>query len=102
MVQATCISAYFLILGYLLTLFAVLSNGWSKRVIKIPLLLFIGCKLNAIGFYHLMEFTSSTPPPNLVAYFSVEGPYLVSMFLVVLKIWTNSASADSAGKKRTL
>ena len=31
----------------------------------------MGAKLNAILFYHVMEFTSTMPPPNIAAYFAV-------------------------------
>lgn len=43
--------------------------------------------MNAIFFYHFMEFSSDTPPENLVAYFAVEGPYILSMLMVVLKVF---------------
>ena len=33
-----------------------------------------------------MEFTSDRPPPNLVPYFATEGPYLLSIGLVLLKL----------------
>ena len=45
-------------------------------------------KMNAIFFYHYMEFASSTPPENLIPYFSVEGPYIVSMALIICKVYT--------------
>ena len=41
--------------------------------------------MNAIFFYHYMEFTSDIPPENLIPYFSVEGPYILSMALIVYK-----------------
>ena len=44
-------------------------------------------KMNAIFFYHYMEFMSSTPPENLIPYFSVEGPYIVSMALIICKVY---------------
>jgi len=83
---ATCVSAYCFAPCYLLTLVAALT-GSLKRV-KPVLLLFIGAKLNAIGFYHFMEFTSSMPPPNPPAYFAVEGPYLISIGLVLYVLFT--------------
>jgi hypothetical protein len=98
MVQATCISAYGLIFGYGLTLIAVMTKSW--HALAIPLLLFIGIKLNAIFFYHLMEFTSSTPPENLIPYFSVEGPYLLSMGLVLMKIVQSFSTSRSGTKKQ--
>jgi hypothetical protein len=82
--KATCLSAYVLSLGYLFLLYVVSSNGWKK--FAVPLLLFLGAKAYAIGFYHLMEFTSDLPPKNLIPYFSVEGPYILSMAIVLSKV----------------
>jgi hypothetical protein len=93
MVQATCISAYGLIFGYFLTLLAVVTKSW--KALAIPLLIFIGIKLNAIFFYHFMEFNSSTPPENLIPYFSVEGPYILSMVLVIVKIRHSLSNANA-------
>lgn len=83
MVMATCFSAYGLALGYLLVLYAIFSNGWRR--FAVPLLLLSGWKVNAILFYHAMEFTSNMPPQHLGPYFAVEGPYLVSLALVMLR-----------------
>ena len=84
-----------------------LTNSWRR--FSIPLLLFIGAKMNAIFFYHYMEFSSEMPPENLVAYFSVEGPYILSMLMVVLKVFVamkeesvESVSSDSDKKKKQL
>lgn len=63
-----------------------------------PLLLFVGAKANAIFYYHYMEFTSDIPPENLVPYFSVEGPYILSMILVVLKVYNALYSANKLKK----
>ena len=41
-----------------------------------------------------MEFTSETPPPNPATYFAIEGPYLVSIALVLARI--QSADAGHA------
>ena len=60
--------------------------------------------MNAIFFYHYMEFMSSTPPENLVPYFSVEGPYILSMALIVYKVYiagSNPALEGQEGKART-
>ncbi len=85
MVSATCIHSYLFPLGYLIIIILTLSDGWRR--FAVPILLFIGCKLNAILFYHYMEFTSSIPPENILIYFSVEGPYILSMAIVVVKVW---------------
>ena len=52
---------------------------------------------------HVMEFTSATPPPELLPYFGVEGPYLVSIALVVWRLataTTPSGPAKSVAKKK--
>lgn len=85
MVSATCISAYVFPIGYILILLASLFDLW--RPFAIPLCLFIGAKIYGIFFYHWMEFTHPTlSPPNLVPYFSVEGPYILSMAVVMMKV----------------
>ena len=78
------VSAYIFPFFYALIAVAALTNSWRR--LSLPILLFIGAKLNAIGFYHYMEFTSSVPPENLYVYFSVEGPYLVSIAIVLVKV----------------
>lgn len=84
MVAATCASAYCLCIGYAMIAVTCITKSW--RQFAVPILIFVGIKLNAILFYHYMEFTSSTPPENLGPYFSVEGPYLLSMLLVIIKV----------------
>lgn len=91
--MATCISAYVYCPFYALTMYVAVRGQW--RSLRAPLLLFIGAKLNAIAFYHAMEFTSATPPPNALMYFAVEGPYLVSIALVLLRIAAASGKAKS-------
>ena len=100
MVSATCISAYCLASGYVFLLYVIAYGKW--RQCAIPLLLLLGAKIYAIGFYHFMEFTSSTPPGNLVAYFSVEGPYIVSMAIVLYRV-SAALAADPvpSSKKRS-
>ena len=62
-----------------------LTKTW--KIFSVPLLLFIGCKLNAIFFYHYMEFTHLTlAPKNLIPYFGVEGPYIISMMIIAIMI----------------
>mmetsp|Transcript_26741 Transcript_26741/g.39703 ORF Transcript_26741/g.39703 Transcript_26741/m.39703 type:complete len:160 (-) Transcript_26741:11-490(-) len=93
MVVATCASAYILSIGYTLTSVAAVTNSWKR--FAVPLLLFVGAKMNAILFYHYMEFTSSLPPQNLVPYLSVELPYVLSMVLVVLKVYNALYSVNT-------
>jgi hypothetical protein len=80
--NATCISAFIFPAGYLFILWVALMDHWDRFYATVPLLLFIGAKMYAIYFYHLMEFTSDKPPQHLIPYFSAEGPYVVSMFIV--------------------
>jgi hypothetical protein len=90
---ATCVSAYVYCPFYALTIYVAVMGKW--RSLRTPLLMFIGAKLNAIAFYHAMEFTSFTPPPNVLMYFAVEGPYLVSIALALLRIAAASGKAKS-------
>ncbi len=85
---ATCFSAYAFCIGYLVILYAALTNGWAK--LRAPILLFTGAKLYALIYYHTMEFTSETPPQGLHAYFGVEGPYLLAGVLVIRKVMAGS------------
>jgi len=81
---ATCVSAYGFLFGYALIGVTAALDLWSA--LSLPLALFIGAKLYAIAFYHMMEFTSATPPPVLLPYVAVEGPYLVSIAIVVWRL----------------
>lgn len=101
LVQATCIHVYAFWILYVIIFYMAVTDGWSKspawlRQVVLPTLL--GCKVNAILFYHYMEFTSHAPPPNLLAYFGSEGSYLVSMGLVFYKLLSSASS--SKGKKQ--
>ena len=93
---ATCFSAYGFLPFYAIIALACLTDGWKEKRFRVPILLFLGAKLNALLFYHAMEFLSHAPPQNLVAYFGVEGPYLVSIALVLNKI----AASSKAPAKR--
>ena len=86
---ATCMSAYFFVFGYLLIAVAAARGQWHS--LRLPLSLFLGMKIYALGFYHYMEFTSATPPPDVVPYFGVEGPYLVSIAIVLYRLATATA-----------
>lgn len=79
---ATCISAYGYAPFYALFVVAFL---FQINKVRVPALVFVGCKLNAIAFYHIMEYTSSTPPPNPAAYWGVEGPYLLGIALILYR-----------------
>jgi hypothetical protein len=112
LVSATCIHAKYFWILYSLIFYIAVTNGWNNnnnkkannkynkynsillRQIILPTLL--GCKINAILFYHYMEFTSDTPPPNLFAYFSAEGSYLISIGLVYYKLFNSSATSATS------
>lgn len=86
---ATCVSSYVFSLGYLTVFFTAFTNSWRR--LAVPLLLFVGAKAYAIGFYHLMEFANPTLAPeasSLLPYFAVEAPYLLSMGMVIHKVAT--------------
>eukprot|EP00192_Tetraselmis_astigmatica_P015212 CAMPEP_0117665006 /NCGR_PEP_ID=MMETSP0804-20121206/9558_1 /TAXON_ID=1074897 /ORGANISM="Tetraselmis astigmatica, Strain CCMP880" /LENGTH=168 /DNA_ID=CAMNT_0005472347 /DNA_START=259 /DNA_END=765 /DNA_ORIENTATION=+ len=96
---ATCMSAYGFCWGYLAVLVAALTGAWKR--LAVPLLLFVGAKAYALGFYHYMEFSHPTLAPataSLVPYFSIEGPYLLSMALVLHRV----SGAMSGGDSRAL
>ena len=91
--MATCYSAYGFVFGYVLIGLAAAFDLWAK--LRLPLTLFLGAKMYAIAMYHTMEFASATPPPNPpLVYFSVEGPYIISIVLVLLRL--HQADAGSA------
>ena len=81
---ATCFSAYAFCLGYLIILYAAVTDSWAK--LRHPILLFLGAKLYALVYYHAMEFASATPPRGLHAYFGLEGPYVLAGALVLRKV----------------
>ena len=84
--QATCFSAYGLSIGYLFVLGVTLTGAW--RQCNSLVLLFLGMKTYAIFFYHFMEFTADDVklrPSELIPYFAVEGPYLLSMVITFAK-----------------
>jgi nitroreductase len=81
---ATCFSAYAFCLGYLIVLYAAVTDSWAK--LRHPILLFLGAKLYALVYYHTLEFASATPPRGLRAYFGVEGPYVLAGALVLRKV----------------
>ncbi|KAK3236309.1 hypothetical protein CYMTET_53542 [Cymbomonas tetramitiformis] len=80
---ATCMSAYGLLPGYVMMVFGfIFKSDW----IRVPGLLLVGAKVQALVMYHLMEFTSDSPPPHLGPYWGVEAPYLLSLTLVVYRL----------------
>ena len=93
---ATCVSAYVFACGYAMIAAAASLNLWRR--LTIPIALFLGMKLNALAFYHAMEFSSPTPPPALGPYFGVEGPYLVSIALILWRLATVASTSQKQPK----
>lgn len=92
---ATCASAYLFWPGYVLIAIAALAKAWHR--LRVPLLVFIGAKTYAIFYYHFMEFfVSEDPPPNLVPYFAVEGPYVFSIVAVLFRVANAGAPKTKA------
>ena len=81
---ATCFSAYGMCPFYLLIGMTAVLDAWVRT--RGLILLFLGGKIYAIAFYHAMEFTSASPPLNLAMYWGAEGPYLVSIGLLLWKL----------------
>ena len=84
---ATCIHCYTFPLYYAMVFVATLVDAWHIRLFQCLFLVFVGAKVYAIGFYHFMEFTSHVPPEHLLPYFAAEGPYLVSIGMVLWNLW---------------
>ena len=85
LVKATCISAYTFWIVYAAIFFVAYFDAWGKSSLltRVFIPVGIGIKLNAIFFYHFMEFTSDMPPQHLVPYFAAEGGYIVAIGLVL-------------------
>ena len=94
LVAATTFSAYGFCPFYAAIIRAALANRWHE--LRLPIAAFVGMKVYALAFYHYMEFSSSTPPTQLLPYFAVEGPYLLSLALVSWRLWSNRTHAKSA------
>lgn len=102
LVQATCVHAKFFWMLYSLILATAATQSWHNRLLQKFILLGLGGKIYAVLFYHYMELTSHLPPPSLPAYFGSEGVYLVSIALVLYRIFSSippHATATSTGKK---
>ena len=101
LLKATCLSSWVLIYFYVAVFLTVLLDAWHVRPLQMILLVFVGAKIYAVGFYHYMEFTSHVPPQNLVPYFAAEGPYLVSIAMVIYNVYMADpkASAEKAKLK---
>jgi hypothetical protein len=91
---ATTFSAYGFFPFYAAILRAALANRWHE--LRLPIAAFVGMKVYALTFYHYMEFSSATPPTQLLPYFAVEGPYLLSLALVSWRLWSSRTHAKSA------
>lgn len=100
LVKATCIHGYSFWILYSLIFYMALIDGWARPSLlsRVIIPIGIGMKINAVLFYHYMEFTSDLPPPNLIAYFGAEGGYLMSVGLVIYKL--ASAAKDDAKREK--
>ena len=96
---ATCVSSSTFSVFYCAILVTCLMDAWHVRWVQNLLLMFHGAKIYALGFYHLMNFWSHVPPENLIPYWSTEGPYLVSMGMVLFNIWNASPETSSKPKQ---
>ena len=85
--KACCISAHIFPLNYCAVILVTITDSWRVGWIQTLLLIFTGIKLYAFGFSYYMQFTSDIPPENLIPYWATEGPYLVSMIMVLINIW---------------
>jgi len=101
-VNATCIHSYMFWILYSLVFYMAVTDGWarSKLLGRVILPVLLGSKIYAILFYHYMEFTSHSPPPNLLAYFGAEGGYLVSIGLVLYKLVSAVTSNEARDGKQ--
>ncbi len=100
LVTATCIHANYFWILYTTIFMTAVMDWWSKRMTQNIILLGLGAKLNAVLFYHYMEFTSHNPPPSLLAYFGAEGSYMVSIGLILYQIFSTQTK-DAAGFNTT-
>jgi hypothetical protein len=101
LVKATCIHAYGFWIMYSMVFYLAVTDRWarSKLLSLVFLPVFLGAKVNAVFFYHYMEFTSHAPPPNLLAYFCAEGSYLVSIGLILYKLVSVASNEAKSGKQ---
>jgi hypothetical protein len=97
-VKATCIHANCFWILYSIIFCTAILNAWSHRPLQNVILLGLGAKLNAVLFYHYMEFTSDMPPPNLMTYFGAEGAYMISIGLILYKIFSSTPNATTKHK----
>lgn len=99
--KAACVSAYVFFPFYILIALTALTDSWART--RWPIMIFIGAKMYAIGFYHLMEFTNEDPamvPQNLVPYFAAEGAYIVSIVAVSIKCANAASNLKEAVKSK--
>lgn len=99
MVAATCASAYgFLPFNMIIAATAAL-DAWNNRMLGTLSVLFCGAKLYAFSFHHYMELTSASSPPDLLVYFGMEVPYVISVLGVLYKVAT--AGGAERGRAKT-
>lgn len=81
---AVCLSAYLMAPGYALIALTAILDRWARW--QLPVLLFLGYKINGLVYVHTMEFLSDTPPTDILPYIAVEIPYILSIALVIRKV----------------
>jgi hypothetical protein len=80
---ATCISAYVLSSGYVLSIIAILG---AVDGLRIPLLMFSSFKLYALMLYYSLELFGSMPVPSLTHFLAPELPYLLALLLALFRL----------------
>ncbi|CAB9508434.1 expressed unknown protein [Seminavis robusta] len=99
LLQATCLHAYVFPFYYAIVLATTLLDAWHVKPLQYFLLIFVGAKIYAIGFYHFVEFTSHVPPENLLPYWGAELPYVIAIGLVLKNLWdAMTGTADNKSK----
>ncbi|CAB9508433.1 expressed unknown protein [Seminavis robusta] len=97
--QAICLSAYIFPFYYVAVLATAIMDAWHVKPLQYFLLIFVGFKIYAFGFYHFFQFTSHVPPENLLPYWAAEGPYIVAIGLVLKNVWdAMTGTADNKPK----
>eukprot|EP00937_MAST-01D_sp_MAST-1D-sp2_P004484 g4484.t1 len=83
---ATCFSGVVFAPCYL----AIAVSFWfGLDGARVPILCFVTAKIYALLFYHTMEYCGGgegSPPPNHVAYWGAEAPYLLGVALVLHRL----------------
>ena len=87
--NATCISSYGLVLGYVVIVVTALTDTWNGSQAFL-INMFVGAKVYALFYYHFMEFTDPELAPwnSLGGYWAAESPYLIGIGLTTYMLLT--------------